>query len=128
MVYCMLCGKAFKSITASHLKSHGITVAVYCARFPNAQLYSKDRYHESEAEPAGPIKCPTCGEEIFGATCCKANRHDEILEGFGLLCLRRYEHSDSLAQSLLSDSRVASGVDLQRWSKETRFKIESIFK
>lgn len=42
LITCLICQRQFKSITATHLKSHNITFKEYIERFPNAQLMSPD--------------------------------------------------------------------------------------
>lgn len=39
-VKCEICGKYFKSITRTHLKKHGLTVAQYKSKFPNVETHS----------------------------------------------------------------------------------------
>lgn len=42
MIKCKICNKEFGCVTASHLKTHNITMSGYREKFPNAPLQSKE--------------------------------------------------------------------------------------
>jgi len=126
MVNCYLCGKSFKVITPSHLKSHGVTLQEYRERFPDAPIYSDARYRlQRELASAGPITCPVCGRGMFDKSCCQFHGN-KTLEELGLLCLQRYDKTKELpSETVELDSGV---IRLQAWSKKTRERIEDLFR
>jgi len=109
MIRCILCGREFKVISPLHLKRiHGITMAQYRERFPNAPIYNRERY--SFVRDVGVFERGKTPEEL------------------GLMCLRRY----SRPEDVYILERIASGetskvVDMQAWSKTSRLRIEQLF-
>lgn len=126
MISCCLCNKSFKVITPSHLRTHGITLQEYKKRFPRAPIYSDERYRlQREFASAGPITCPACGGAMFDRSCCQFHG-DKALEELGLLCLQRYDRTrERQSETVELDGEV---MRLQAWSKETRKRIEGLFR
>lgn len=126
MISCRLCGKSFKVITPSHLKAHGVTLQEYRERFPDALIYSDNRYRmQREFASAGPITCSVCGGGMFDKSCCQFHGN-KTLEELGLLCLQRYDKTkERQSETVELDDEV---IRLQAWSKETRKRIEGLFR
>lgn len=109
MIKCILCGKEFKVISPLHLKKiHGITMHQYRERFPDAPIYSKERY--SFIRDVGIFEKGKTPEEL------------------GLMCLRRYsDPEDAHILERLSFEETHKIVDMQAWSKVSRLRIEQLF-
>jgi len=126
MVKCCICGEEFKVIVPSHLKAHGVTLQEYREQFPDAPIYSEDRYRvQREYASAGPIKCSICGGDMFDRACCQFHGDKTLME-LGLLCLQRYDRTAS--QQVGPTDLDNNIIRLQAWSKETRRRIEDLFR
>lgn len=109
MIKCILCGKEFKVISPLHLsRIHGVTMSQYRERFPDAPIYSRERY--AFIRDVGVFERGKTQEEL------------------GLMCLRRYsDPEDAHILERVLPEEASEVVDMQAWSKVTRSRIERLF-
>lgn len=96
-------------ISPLHLKRiHGITMGQYRERFPDAPIYSRERY--SFIRDVGVFERGKTPEELV------------------LMCLRRYsDPKDAYILGKVAPGEFSKVVDMQAWSKTSRLRIEQLF-
>lgn len=62
---CEICGKSYKVITSTHLKTHNITTKIYKEKFPDAVLGNFDRFDEWRHSEKNILQCKKNSEMVY---------------------------------------------------------------
>jgi len=62
---CEICGKSYKAITNSHLKSHNVTTKEYKEMYPDSIMGNFDRFNDWRHSEANMLNCKKMTEMVY---------------------------------------------------------------
>ena len=77
---CEICGKEFKAITNSHLKSHNITTEDYKNKFPDAILGNFDRFNSWRNSKENKENCRKMNKKVYDSEVIKTKRKSRVIK------------------------------------------------